>query len=311
MGKVWGIVGGGFGLYGYLPALRDEENASQILILEKHMPFVNSREDLRECLPQITAVKSRNEIFEFADSLILSVPPLIQEQYIFQPIFKKYQNLLLEKPLSPTPQSSIEMLERGISTSSSLRIGYSFSYSKWGQEIYGNNVLLQSGDFEFLWFFSSHHYINKYKSWKSDHKAGGGALRFYGIQLIAFISLMGDVDVESSILEIDKNGEAFKWFGVLKIKNGARISIKLNSHHPESLFQLKKIGCADNILVDLKNPFELEKINCGRNGDERVPILKKILDSFEEVEDLNQYSSYDKINRLWLEIENVTISRYL
>ena len=81
MNNVWGIIGGGFGLYGYLPALSKSSNPV-ILIHNKNLKFLNSRTELNQYMRFVKGVESYEEMLNTANSLVITTPPQVQEFYI-------------------------------------------------------------------------------------------------------------------------------------------------------------------------------------------------------------------------------------
>jgi predicted dehydrogenase len=301
MSNVWGIIGGGFGLYGYLPALV-EIGVNRILVHEKYMPLIIARAELNRYFPNIELTKSYEEILNQAESLIFAVPPEVQEKYILEKISKNYKYLLLEKPLGTNPTSAKNVLRRGLEISGSMRIGYTFMYSQWAEKIARIMPLEEIFECKISWLFNSYHHRKTLKTWKSDHSCGGGALRFYGIQLIAFIAAVGKIkDVVESRLIFDKNNDAYEWGANLVMKNGARIAILLNSQSPKDQFRLLAKAGNKEFNAELDAPFDDEP----RIGEQdiRTKALSNLLDSF--LKD-NSYDYYYLINQAWSNIESKT-----
>ena len=271
-------------------------------MLEKHLPFLESRSELKRYAPIIKLVKSRDDILSQADSLIFSVPPRIQEEVLRQidPI-QRYKFLVLEKPLAATPETAVAMLKKGIEIASFVRVGYSFLYSTWGETIRQSDLLLSAGDCKVSWKFFAHHFRSQMISWKGDHELGGGALRFYGIQLVAYFESLNKTGIEYSRLICDKHGKPSRWQAGFKIHNGARITVDLDSRSQIELFEIHTSNDACNLKI--KTPFSGE--NFENYGDSRIPALKKLLKSFGSNSD-EFYKFYYRVNQLWTEVENIT-----
>lgn len=296
----WGILGGGFGLYGYLPAIAGLKN-SNVLILEKHIPFLELRSELKQYAPIVKVASSRNEIFWQADSLIFAVPPRIQEELLQQAGLHRYKFLLLEKPIAASPVTAMALLKSGIEMASSVRIGYSFMYSSWGERLSQSRLLLSAGDYKFSWTFLAHHFRSQVISWKGDHESGGGALRFYGIHLIAYFANISPTLVEYSRLICDQYGTPSRWQAGFKIQNGARITVDIDSRSQMESFE---INSSSNIWeLRIPSPFFCE--NSENEEDSRVPVLKKLLESFGTSND-ELYKYYFRVNQLWAEVEEIT-----
>ena len=303
MSDDWGIIGGGFGLYGYLPALA-KMGAKSILIHEKHLHLMNLREELRGYFSIIHAVPSYEVLVNIVDSLIVSVPPQAQEIYILQNAGTRYKNLLLEKPLGINPISANRVFAKGVDIADKVRVGYAFLYTKWAQKIYSKFPAEKVNQINIVWKFDSHHHRNGLRSWKSNHNIGGGALRFYGIQLIAFIASFGELaEVKAPRLAIDDAGDAYEWTAELVLKNDLRITIQLNSQLPKNQFDVLVKASKETLVINLESPFDGE-LKCGIQ-DIRISALSSILETFKN-DNLNDYYFYTNVNNIWNIIESKT-----
>lgn len=304
MSNTWGIIGGGFGLYGYLPALV-EIGVKRLLIHEKYLPLIGSRAELCRYIPNVEPIAFNEEILSRAESLVCAVPPVAQEAYILNKVSKRYKYLLLEKPLGRSPSSAELVYQKGIEISDSMRVGYSFIYTQWTQKLLQKIPKEEMLECKIIWRFDSYHHRNKLITWKSDHDCGGGALRFYGIQLIAFVTLLGEVDnfIESKLF-FDEGNDAYKWDAKLAMKNGALISIELDSQSPQDQFKLLARGRNQEFNSELVNPFDGE-FKFG-DQDNRVHLLSKVLSSFSVDSNGYNYYQYSSINETWNSIEAIT-----
>jgi predicted dehydrogenase len=298
---VWGIFGGGFGLYGYLPAIATLKN-SKALILEKHLSFVESRSELKQYISIVKVVSSRDEILLQADSLIFAVPPFIQEELFWQlSLQRRYKYLMLEKPLAVSPKAAMVLLKSAVEIALSVRTGYSFLHSSWGEMIRQSNAFLEEVDYSLSWKFLAYHFQNPTNSWKGNHDYGGGALRFYGIHLIAYFASIKPTSVEYSRLICHSSGAASRWQAKFKIENGARITVDIDTRSQEESFNIH--SSVGKINISTLSPFSGESsIN---DGDSRIPVLKKLLKSFASSND-ELYEIYYRVNQLWAEVEEIT-----
>ena len=60
------------------------------------------------------------------DTLILSVPPLYQSGILNKSLDYSHKNIILEKPIAPSPEKSINILNKLKDLNKNFRIGYSF-----------------------------------------------------------------------------------------------------------------------------------------------------------------------------------------
>ena len=297
---IWGIVGGGFGLYGYMPAIASFKN-TKILILEKNISFIKSRLELKKYLPLIETVATLDEILIKSDSLILAVPPLAQEE-IFLKVGASlhYKYLILEKPLSVTPAASQKLLLKAIKLASSVRIGYAFLETNWGEYLMQSKSFLKKDCYKISWEFLAYHFKNKTSSWKADHNLGGGALRFYGIHLIAYIASINEAAVHFSKLFSDSSGFQYRWQAQFEFKGGGKVEVDLNCKSDQHLFSIKNLSGEVNLIESSPFSAGYEDLE-----DSRIPILKKIINSLE-LNNEKFYDFYFRVNRLWLEVETLT-----
>jgi len=301
-GEQWGILGGGFGIYGYIPALA-QRSISRIVVLEKHIDVINKREELKQYRSLIETASTREEIIKESNSLIISVPPLIQEKYLACMGANNYKYLVLEKPLAATPNEACKILEKSISLSESMRIGYSFSNTRWGNELINLGGFNKKGNVEITWHFYAH-YLNADRfSWKGNHNEGGGSLRFYGIQLIALLGMVTGLVATHSSIVVDKFARPYLWRGEFINSQGGKIIINLNCCNKLEKFEIK-INSKDDIKrIKLKGPFSNEmEIN---GADNRVGILSKILETLGN-DNKYHYKLYTDINNLWSAVEKIT-----
>ena len=303
MNNTWGVIGGGFGLYGYLPVLV-EVGVKRIFIHKKNIHLISSRDELRKYLVNIEAIESYETIFNRANSLIIATPPSVQECNVLEKISNKYKYLLLEKPLGVSPSSAEKVYEKGVEISDSMRVGYTFLESQWAKQIRQIALKEHVTQCVISWQFDSYHHRNNINTWKADHNSGGGALRFYGIQLIAIIAILGEVKcVEISRLFFDKYNDAYCWIAKLEMKKGGRVSIELNSQSKREEFQVSACSKKEKFNANLNTPFDYEVQL--KNEDIRIAILSRVLRSFSD-NNSEYYKFYSLINKIWTLIESNT-----
>jgi hypothetical protein len=306
MSGSWGIVGGGFAAYGYLPALV-EEGVTQVFMLEKYQPFIKSRADIGGYLGSVSFVNERNEIFEKSDSLVIAVPPNIQESYVNTCLNKKYQCLLLEKPVSSNPAIANQVLKTAINSCQSLRVGYIFSMTAWGANLLRKKCFRAGYQYKIFWLFQAHHFKFSLDTWKVKHGSGGGVLRFYGIQLIALLSEIGSVEAIESTITCDENKDSYKWNAIFRIDNSVEIQLEVDSASPVNSFGISSNDSTFMGGISLAEPFEAEsRID---NLDLRVGPLRKLIQSLEH-DDASMYSTYYCINAIWDLVEEKSTWHY-
>jgi predicted dehydrogenase len=291
----WGILGGRFGLYGYLPALSRLPKVN-VLIEQKHLPFLQSRAELKPFASVVQAVASASEVLALSDSIVLAVPPMAQEQLIAEAHRRrKYRHLILEKPVAATPAGAHATLALAGAMCEALRVGYTFLYTDWCQELQNQQARAKTLRCKLRWTFCAHHFKPLASpSWKSEHAQGGGALRFYGIQLIALFASLGCDTVHNSRIYCNGLGQVLAWRATLSSAFGVTADLELDSNSPQECFEITNED--SEWKLSMANPFATSKAQDG--DDARVPVLERLLQSFQAgpagPENLDQ-----DINRLW------------
>lgn len=287
------IFGGGFGLYGYLPALYQVGDISVLLPI-RYQAYLLSRPDLQQFNKQIEWVENHEAAITQCDGVIIALPP--EEQFR---LIKKIINrnnityLFLEKPLAHSPQASDELLNLLKRSGKTFRIGYNFRYTCWGKALLQKEYCID----HILWHFRAHHYANDIRNWKRDHQAGGGALRFYGIHIIALLAEAGYANVQFSSLPHGKD-ECQDWQAELSGNElpNCKIQVATNSE-PVSFIVKHK----NQILYSDAQPFQTQKI-VPKPLDQRIPFL--IAGLSDLFFDPNPYYNwYETVNSLWQKTE--------
>lgn len=226
MSKQLLILGGGFGLYGYLPAALKAN--WQVSTLERYRNFLSTRTELVDFVNQITLVEEDNLDLDIYEGIVIARNPIEQLKFVQQTSdFKGHY--FLEKPIGVTLDSSLELLKILETRASSFSIAYLLRYQDWYKKILTGSI----GDFD----VSINWKIPRVESasWKNDDTFGGGLLSYYGIHLLVLIAELNS-EIESlqlfykpDILRIDSN-ESSKVFHVeLSVASSPAFEITLSS----------------------------------------------------------------------------------
>ena len=196
-----GILGGGFGLYGYLPAavtLLQEP----VLLLNKYKPIIDSRQELLSFKDQIIWLESEEELIQTADSLVISRRPIDQEALASKCLLQtNLKRIMFEKPLASTPEKAQKILDQVAKSDKHCSVGFTFRFTAWAiqlKEKLLNGEFTEHESINLSWYFMADHFSRNIESWKMDHAQGGGAIRFYGIHVIALLAELGYENVASS-----------------------------------------------------------------------------------------------------------------
>jgi hypothetical protein len=303
---VFTIVGSGFGLYGYLPAIL-QELGDKVILPEEYLSKVRSRRELKELEKDIFWVKNKELAIKKATKVIFTVPPNYQYKAV-KNLFNdngrnNVQTIFLEKPVATSPIKSIELLELLESKEVDYVIGYSFLYLDLDSNF--NTLVNSSAQISWQWSFMAHHFSMDLKNWKRYHSSGGGVLRFYGIHIIAFLSKFGYDNVKESTLTCQHSDEPFIWSAKFLGGNLPPCNVTVNCKSKKDVFNIISENIDNSIL--LNDPFSL-LVDRFDGLDKRVPMLASLLkDEMPDKKNGNQI--YKNINSLWEIVENISIWR--
>jgi len=299
---MYSIIGSGFGLYGYLPAII-KLNKKGVVLPEEYKKTILARPELKEFERDIIWAKNKADALKKTTELIIALPPSIQYSTVKKIIKEtKIKTIYLEKPLAPTPEKSKNLLKLLNLNEVNYVVGYSFLYIDLQARF--NDLIGQKDDIYFNWFFMAHHFSKNLKNWKRYHDLGGGALRFYGIHLIAFLSLFGYKNVVKSTLIEDNQNEPYIWKATITGEGLPVCNLKIDCRSDKEVFSLSNLKLGHSNIE--KDPFDVPTKELS-NFDRRVSVLMKTL----SVEICSQESlklKYADINELWAAIEKATIS---
>lgn len=308
-----GILGSGFGLYGYLPAVagNSDINDARVALLERNKEKFSARTELSRFTSCIQWMKNEEELYENVDALIICTPPEKQVSIVKEALsFPNIKYFLLEKPLAVSPSQSENLLNLLINSKRSFRIGFNFRYTEWGKDLLNsfNNELTKKVKIE--WHFKAYHYIHNLNNWKRYSNSGGGVIRFFGIHLIALTALLGECEVKSSVCECYSENEMYKWKLSVEVDGKHIVEIEIDSNSPKNKFHVEVES--DNGLQEnkksysLKDPFEHSEPAID-NLDRRIIFLKPIISDLFTPDQEQWNQVYSRINKFWSEIEQINI----
>lgn len=266
-----GVLGGGFGLYGWMPALCQYFPNDKVFVSMKHKEKFTEREELKIYENQIEW-KSINEIINQCEFLIIAIPPYNVFNYIHDIINSStIKKIIIEKPICENYKKSEKFINEIEKKGIKLCSSYLFMYTDWFQKLKNE---LKNSNIEINWKIKKRDSV-----WKNDPSIGGGALNFYGIHLL---SLIGFFDYD--LYEIT-NCSSDSFEAVFK-KMDKLFSIKINICEKNSFII--------NDFVNQETPFGTLNVN----NDFRIIPIKMLLNDFEKNYDqLN--SIMKKTNKLW------------
>lgn len=301
------IVGSGFGLYGYLPALV-ETFGEPVLLPEAYRAKVAARRELDPYAGAIRWMPDRDAALAAASGVVIATPPRMQAEVVARCLeLPSLETLVLEKPVAPTPKDAVTALERLKRSGKRYRIGYSLLHTGWGAALKLPNADEWGGVVTVEWTFMAHHFAHDLRNWKRSHENGGGVLRFFGIHLVALLARHGYREVDRCTLAGTDPAEPERWSAVFSGPRLANCRVHVDSRAPTRGFAIALAGPADSPpLVELQDPFESDARNPA--GDPRVEALKHLLATLR-CEDDPYERIYDEANRLWQEVEAAITSQ--
>lgn len=276
-----GILGGGFGLYGYLPAIANLA-IFPILLPIKYREHFSNRSELIRFSDQISWINTDEEIIQRSEMLVISRRPKDQfellDRVLAQPQIK---NIIFEKPFAKNPDEAVQMQEKILRSNKRCSIGYIFRYLPWAESLAtlltsGNNLAKEHWCLK--WHFMAHHYQESIHNWKRNPIEGGGVLRFYGIHIIALLAEWGYKNIAVSELIVDRQiSEQSVWRAVFEGPQLPKFTVEIESAQSTQGFTIINRNSERLIHHDL-DPFGGKQTNCLEPSiDHRCKYLQKLL----------------------------------
>jgi predicted dehydrogenase len=303
---MFAILGSGFGLYGYLPAL--VAGGERIALPERYRTRLQSRAELAQFGSAVPWLRDEAEALNSADGVALALRPRDQVDWLLDCLARNnIVKLLIEKPIAPTPQDAASLLVNLLRANKPFRIGYTFHHTKWAQQLLATFKTRPLGPLAITWTFFAHHYRNRLHTWKQFTNEGGGAIRYYGIQVIALLAELGYREVLSSrsagvdVDDIERWAAHFVGPGLPPCK------VLVDARAGENRFTVR---CSNNaepqeMHFDADDPFYETEREKTLGLDRRVAVLGEIFRSLAK--DYSQgYSLYERVIQLWLDVEKKT-----
>ena len=270
------ILGGGFGLYGYLPAAI--KASWEVSIPSRYQKSLLGRVELSDLFKKVKFVEEDSLDFDCFEGVVFARTPTQQYEFVRRnPSYKGHY--FLEKPLGPTVGLTLELLNYLQSQESTFSVGYLFRFQDWYKEIVSRKELRNAISIE--WRFCS----SKDFSWKSDEDSGGGFLSYYGVHLL---SLIADLDYSISDLEIESLSNLL----TIRSKTSSNsIQIHISTaENPE--FQVVLTSENEEFRWRGASPFGATPTS-GR-PDPRIPALTEYLSGPIASYDLSEWISHER-----------------
>jgi hypothetical protein len=220
--------------------------------------------------------------------------------------------LLLEKPIAHSPEVAERLHGDLIRSGKVFRIGYIFRFTTWGERILrAFGARGENRPISLRWTFSAHHFLRDLRTWKRFNAAGGGAVRFYGIQIISLLAEIGYRGVTVSRSFGASADEIEKWIATFSGPGLPECNVTVDSRCSDSQFRVEEISDSTKgpgiVFANLTDPFESEGEPSKSKGlDRRVSPLTRLCRSLWDVE-TNEYVWYGATIKLWRCVEEQTL----
>lgn len=188
-----GVLGGGFGLYGYLPAVLG--SGQKAITLERYRSKLMSRPNLRVLIPNVTLVSSESEVLASCEALVYCRDPGSQESFVLEniDILSGMSHVFLEKPLASGVDEHELVLRQLVDKKVSFSVAYIFSHTNWFKEIKTEVISGRSVYIEWDFVFSD-------SAWKQETSMGGGVPSLLAIHFVQLLVELG-LDFQNLVCE--------------------------------------------------------------------------------------------------------------
>jgi predicted dehydrogenase len=309
---VFSIIGSGFGLYGYLPSLVDR-CAQRIVLPERYRSSFFKRNELARFAHNIQWERSEDAALDLAEGVVIAQRPIDQGRWINQCLARTHiGRLVLEKPLAPSPTAALEIQEVLVRSGRIFRMGYIFRYTGWGRrflQVVGKSF--ESSTVSIRWEFMAHHFRYGLKNWKRMNSEGGGAVRFYGVQILALLAEAGYTDVVESRASGSTDEEVDQWTARFQGLGLPECEVAVLTRSTDTRFRVAQIPKSDGAriasLAELTDPSDIDWPQEGAalgDQDRRVGLLGQLCESLWT--DEQEFDWYADTIELWRRVEELT-----
>lgn len=279
------ILGSGFGLYGYLPAV--EVVSKKIFLEYKYKNKLQNLKISKKIFNKIYWYKNESNIIDKINIVVIAYPPILQSKKIKQ-LFKNkklVRYLFLEKPIDKNPIAARKLIKFLIKNKVKFSFGFIFKYLAWSKLI---NKKKNLKNIKIIWNIKKKNASN---SWKYKSKFGGGLIRYYGIH---FLKLFSENNFHKILInDLKKN----HW--TLQIQNSKKTVITL----------IIKYSNKDKFLIKTQNknlisaPTPIIENIVSKKIDPRVKILKRYINQ-KIRQNGDNYTESLKFVNFWSKIES-------
>ena len=303
-----GILGSGFGLYGYLPALVGLGHGVRMPARARERLL--GRAELRHLFASVEWVEDDEHVLEGCEALVIARRPSDQVRWARRVVATPgIRCVLLEKPVAEDPATARSLLLELEAAGKTVGIGFTFRYTAWARALKASlREVGSEGSLAVDWRFRAHHYAANGETWKRRPSQGGGSVRFYGIHLIALLAELGYGRAKWSRVEGEGGDDARCWEALLTGPAVPPCRLLVNSDDGERLFRVEASGPSSPFRIALADPFDDVPVN--GMLDRRVDVLSQLC---RDVLGDAAVSApwYRRSTELWSEVERCTTTTRL
>jgi hypothetical protein len=271
-----GIIGSGFGVYGYLPAAASI--GWDVITLKRYKDTILARTELSNYWNKISFMDSEKDLIEHSSRIVVAQTPEMQFNFIrnFSQDLKRVSHLYLEKPLTNNLNNSKSVLNFLRSNELSFSLGYIFLHTEWFQTL--SKLLETSGNVvRFKWSIPSPN-----SNWKSRKNLGGGINHFFLIHLIPVLSNLG---FPISKLETGSIGEK----SFLRVSDRNLVEVFAEIVSKDFIFEIY-VNDSEEPIFKAETPFGM-KPQIGTTDPRIVPLQKYLVSAIDGI--AGSHSSFE------------------
>jgi hypothetical protein len=281
MGMDIGILGGGFGMYGYMPAAI--QNGYSVSTLNKYRGSISARPEISCFSQEIDFVDNEEDLLDKVEFLVIARDPENQVRSIDGRL-GQFDKLFLEKPLGLSIEKHQTFLADLKQCEQNFSVGYLIPYTEWFKALDLTNI----GNLQIEW-----HCVINSSSWKSRSFSDRGLFSYFGIHMIPLLCAISPKKIEIEWLQ---KGTTLVVKAITE-HGTVNLIFSENSYASFSIFQID-LGSKRRIYESV-TPFGIQ----GLIGapDPRIPLLSDYM--------RHSLSSLDVSDSLRYEDMYLTISK--
>jgi len=320
----FGIIGGGFGIDGYLAAIASLPDAEVTGVADSG----SGRALTRLSDTSIYRSSWRDLLSSSVDAVCIVTPPETHLEMVLE-LVDSGKHILCEKPFGKDPAQSRQMADAVVSTNIMAAVAFQYRFEPGLQalkRLLDDRCIGDLQSVECIWLTSGRRDPRSPWTWRNDIQQGGGVI---GAFLSHVVDLLHWLTGER-VKELTANTEilvAKRPWGVgsmlevtaedlvkahLELTSGVSVDCHVSNCYPKTMgMRMELMGSAGKIVYTHKPPFtaEMQEIHLYSNGeksklifkagdffmplsgDTRLPALRGLLQSFIQMTKVNEVSN--------------------